>query len=61
MQNSSTFAALSHDLIVRLDEGRRILAANPACTRVLGFAEAELVGSALVEFLQRAGEFFGDD
>lgn len=51
MPDPSPIAALSHDLLLHLDGELRILAANPSCTRVLGFPEPELLGLALTELV----------
>jgi PAS domain S-box-containing protein len=45
------FSDISHDVLIRVDAERRILAVNPECTRTLAAASEVLVGSSLLDLL----------
>lgn len=51
MQNHGPCFELSHDLIVHVDDARRILAANPACQLLLGYPDEELIGRLLMDLV----------
>jgi PAS domain S-box-containing protein len=44
-------SGISHDVLIRVDAQRRILAVNPECTRTLRTTGGELVGSSLLDLL----------
>jgi PAS domain S-box-containing protein len=47
----ATFFAVSIDLLVIRDQDRRIVNANPAWERVLGYSPAELIGTSMLDYI----------